>query len=100
MAIFYTDDEADRKKKKKARVVVEEARLVPKLQPKFIFDNSEQVKQITNTFQLDGTNHLKEDTITDLREVRQIYFGHIVLSCASSCLAHFQDQIISSHLNS
>ncbi|XP_061352095.1 transcription initiation factor TFIID subunit 1 [Gastrolobium bilobum] len=66
--LLMDDDEADRKKKKKARVIVEEARLVPKLQSKFIFDNTEQVKQKTNTLQLDGTNHLKEDAITDLRE--------------------------------
>lgn len=69
--IFYPDDVADRKKKKKARVVVGETRLIPKLQPKFIFDKTEQVKQITNTLQLDGTNHFKEDSIMDLREVRQ-----------------------------
>lgn len=50
--------------------MVGEARLVPKMQSKFSFDNAEQVKQITNTLQLDGTNHWKEDAITDLREVR------------------------------
>ncbi|XP_020207672.1 transcription initiation factor TFIID subunit 1 isoform X2 [Cajanus cajan] len=66
--LLMDDDEADRKKKKKAKGMVEEARLVPKMQSKFAFDNSEQVKQITNSFQLDGTNHLKEDAITDLRE--------------------------------
>ena len=82
MAIFNPDDEADRKKKKKARVVVEGARLVPKLQPKFIiYDNTEPVKQVTNTLQLDRNNHLKEDTITNHREVRQIQFSHIVLLC-------------------
>ncbi|KAK7252555.1 hypothetical protein RIF29_36592 [Crotalaria pallida] len=67
--LLMDDDEADRKKKKKARVVVEEAKVVPKLQSKFILDNTEKVNQITNTMQLDGTNHWKEDTITDLREV-------------------------------
>ncbi|KAK7307374.1 hypothetical protein VNO77_40380 [Canavalia gladiata] len=66
--LLMDDDEADRKKKKKARVTVEEARLVPKLQSKFAFDNTEQVKQTANTLHLDGTNHLKEDAITDLRE--------------------------------
>lgn len=71
MAILYPDDVADKKKKKKARVVVEEARLMPKLQSKFVFDNSEQVKQITNTLQIDGTNHFKEDAITDIREVNK-----------------------------
>ena len=69
-AIICPDYEADRKKKKKAKVMVGEARLVPKMQSKFSFDNAEQVKQITNTLQLDGTNHWKEDAITDLREVR------------------------------
>ncbi|XP_019445197.1 PREDICTED: transcription initiation factor TFIID subunit 1-like isoform X1 [Lupinus angustifolius] len=66
--LLMDDEEADRKKKKKARVLVEEARLVPKLQSKFIFDNNEKVNQISNTLQLDGTKHWKEDTITDLRE--------------------------------
>ncbi|KAJ1431159.1 Bromodomain-like superfamily [Sesbania bispinosa] len=66
--LLMDDDEADRKKKKKARVVVEEARLIPKLQSKFVYDNTEQVKQIPNTLQLDGTNHFREDAITDLRE--------------------------------
>ncbi|KAK7407342.1 hypothetical protein VNO78_09180 [Psophocarpus tetragonolobus] len=65
--LLMDDDEADRKKKKKAKVMVGEARLLPKMQSKFAFDNAEQVKQITNTLQLDGTNNLKED-ITDLRE--------------------------------
>nr|KYP33535.1 Transcription initiation factor TFIID subunit 1-A [Cajanus cajan] len=41
-SIIYLDDEADRKKKKKAKGMVEEARLVPKMQSKFAFDNSEQ----------------------------------------------------------
>ncbi|KAG5034802.1 hypothetical protein GLYMA_04G123500v4 [Glycine max] len=66
--LLMDDDEADKKKKKKAKVIVGEARLVPKMQSKFSFDNAEQVKQITNTLQLDGTNHWKEDAITDLRE--------------------------------
>ncbi|KAK7309486.1 hypothetical protein RJT34_06248 [Clitoria ternatea] len=66
--LLLDDDEADRKKKKKARVAVDEPRLVPKLQPKFAYDSSEKVKQMTNTVQLDGTNQLKEDAITDLRE--------------------------------
>ncbi|RDX73130.1 Transcription initiation factor TFIID subunit 1, partial [Mucuna pruriens] len=66
--LLMDDDEADRKKKKKAKVMVEEARLVPKMQSKFAFDNAEQVKQITNSLQLDGTSHLKEDAVTDLRE--------------------------------
>ncbi|XP_020978451.1 transcription initiation factor TFIID subunit 1 isoform X2 [Arachis ipaensis] len=67
--LLMDDDEADRKKKKKARVV-EEARLVPKPPPKFIiYDSTEQNKQVTNTSQLDGTIHLKDDAITDLREV-------------------------------
>ncbi|MED6142970.1 hypothetical protein PIB30_002256 [Stylosanthes scabra] len=66
--LLMDDDEADRKKKKKARVV-EEARLVPKPPPKFIiYDSTEQVKQVTNTLQLDGTSHLKDDAITDLKE--------------------------------
>ncbi|XP_019421080.1 PREDICTED: transcription initiation factor TFIID subunit 1-like isoform X2 [Lupinus angustifolius] len=66
--LLMDDDEADRKKKKKARVVVEEARLVPKLQSKFIFDNTEKYNQIKNTLQVDGINHWKGDTITDLGE--------------------------------
>ncbi|RYQ81370.1 hypothetical protein Ahy_Scaffold1g107319 isoform B [Arachis hypogaea] len=70
--LLMDDDEADRKKKKKARVV-EEARLVPKPPPKFIiYDSTEQNKQVTNTSQLDGTIHLKDDAITDLREARQL----------------------------
>lgn len=53
--------------------MVDARRLIPKLQPKFVFDSTEQVKQITNTIlQHDGTNHFKEDAITDHREVRQI----------------------------
>ncbi|KAG5007883.1 hypothetical protein GLYMA_09G215000v4 [Glycine max] len=70
--LLMDDYEADRKKKKKAKVMVGEARLVPKMQSKFSFDNAEQVKQITNTLQLDGTNHLKEDAITDLREEENV----------------------------
>ncbi|XP_057448768.1 transcription initiation factor TFIID subunit 1 isoform X2 [Lotus japonicus] len=66
--LLMDDVEADRKKKKKARVVVDEARLIPKLRPKFIFDNTEQVKQIANTLQLDGANHFREDSIAELRE--------------------------------
>lgn len=70
-AILSPDDETDRKKKKKGRVVAGERRLIPKLQPNIIFDNTEQVKQITNTLQQDGINRFKEDAITDLREVRR-----------------------------
>ncbi|KAE9606976.1 putative chromatin remodeler Bromodomain family [Lupinus albus] len=66
--LLMDDDEAGRRKKKKARVVVEKARLVPKLQSKFIFDNTEKFNQIKNTLQLDGTNHWKGDTIIDLGE--------------------------------
>jgi len=51
--------------------MVNPRRLIPKLQPKFVFDNTEQVKQITNTLQLNGSNHFKEDAFTDHREVRQ-----------------------------
>jgi hypothetical protein len=71
LAILYSDDEAYRKKKKKDKVMVLPRRLVPKLQPKFVFDHTEQVKQITNTLQLNGSNHFKEDAFTDHREVRQ-----------------------------
>ncbi|KAL2348799.1 hypothetical protein Fmac_002799 [Flemingia macrophylla] len=66
--LLMDDDEADRKKKKKSRGMLEEARLAPKMQSRFSFDNSEQVKQITNSVQFDVTNHLKDDAITDLRE--------------------------------
>ncbi|XP_073220532.1 transcription initiation factor TFIID subunit 1 isoform X2 [Cicer arietinum] len=66
--LLMDDDEADKKKKKKARVMVDARRLIPKLQSKFIFDNTEPVKQITNVLQLDGTNHFKEDATTDHRE--------------------------------
>jgi len=68
-AITNADDEADRKKKKKTKVTGEETRSVSKMQSKFGFDNAEQVKQITNSLQLDGNIPLKEDAITDLREV-------------------------------
>ncbi|CAI8588323.1 unnamed protein product [Vicia faba] len=67
--LLMDDDGACRKKKKNTGVMVDARRLIPKLQPKFVFDSTEQVKQITNaTLQLDGTNHFKEDAITDLRE--------------------------------
>lgn len=66
--LLMDDDEAYRKKKKKDKVMVNRRRLVPKLQPKFVFDHTEQVKQITNTLQLNGSNHFKEDAFTDHRE--------------------------------
>ncbi|CAJ1930920.1 unnamed protein product [Sphenostylis stenocarpa] len=66
--LLMDDDESDRKKKKKTKGMVEETRLVAKVPSKFAFDNGEQVKQITNTLQLDGNNPLKEDAITDQRE--------------------------------
>jgi len=78
--IICADDEADRKKKKKTKVTGEETRLVSKMQSKFAFDSSELVKPLTNTSQLDGNNTLKEDVITDLREVRS--FIYILLSVA------------------
>jgi hypothetical protein len=71
LVILYSGDEAYRKKKKKARVMVDARRLIPKPQPKFVFDSTEQVKKMTNTLQPDGTNHFKENAITDHREVRQ-----------------------------
>ena len=80
--IIYADDEADRKKKKKTKVTGEETRLVSKMQSKFSFDNAEQVKQITNSLQLDGNNPLKEDAITDHREVDHLF----TLSCHLPCL--------------
>ncbi|XP_052723460.1 transcription initiation factor TFIID subunit 1 isoform X6 [Vigna angularis] len=69
--LLMDDDEADRKKKKKTKVTGEETRLVSKMQSKFALDNADQVKQITNSLQLDGNIPLKEDTITDLREFWQ-----------------------------
>lgn len=51
--------------------MVDARRLIPKLQPKFVFDSTEQVKLTNTALQLDGTNHFKEDAITDHREVRQ-----------------------------
>ncbi|CAJ2646998.1 unnamed protein product [Trifolium pratense] len=66
--LLMDDDEACRKKKKKARVMVDPRRLIPKPQPKFVFDSTEKVKKTTNTSQLDGTNHFKENAITDHRE--------------------------------
>ena len=66
-----------------------------------IDDNIEPVKQVTNSLQLDGSNHLKEDTITDHREVRQIQFSHSFVVCiflfstliSQFCLAYSKGQI-------
>ncbi|XP_058730007.1 transcription initiation factor TFIID subunit 1-like isoform X3 [Vicia villosa] len=66
--LLMDDDGAYRKKKKNARVMVDARRLIPKLQPKFVFDSTEQVKLTNTTLQLDGTNHFKVDAITDHRE--------------------------------
>ncbi|XP_058723327.1 transcription initiation factor TFIID subunit 1-like [Vicia villosa] len=46
--LLMDDDGAYHKKKKNARVMVDARRLIPKLQPKFVFDSTEQVK-LTNT---------------------------------------------------
>lgn len=68
--MFYTDDEDDRKKKKRAKFVVGEARVISKLQPRYIvYDSTDQAKQITNTMQLDGANILKENAVINVREV-------------------------------
>ncbi|KAI9083926.1 hypothetical protein K1719_034184 [Acacia pycnantha] len=66
--LLMDDEEDERKKKKKTKFIVEEAGVIPRLQPKFVFDNTDQVKQITSNVQLDGANILKENTVTNLRE--------------------------------
>ncbi|XP_028793650.1 transcription initiation factor TFIID subunit 1 isoform X2 [Neltuma alba] len=66
--LLMDEDEDERKKKKKTKFVVEEAGVIPKLHSRFVFDNTDQMKQITNPVQLDGANTLKENTVTNLRE--------------------------------
>ncbi|KAJ7943953.1 Transcription initiation factor TFIID subunit 1 [Quillaja saponaria] len=66
--LLMDDDDADKKKKKKTRVVSEEIGLARKLQPRFGFDNADQIKQIINAVQSNGAYNSKETTIKDSKE--------------------------------
>lgn len=67
------EDEADKKKKKKTRFMVE-AVLAHGSQTSFGFDNVERVNQITRTVQADGSYTPKANAIERTNIVRFSYF--------------------------
>lgn len=64
------DDETERKRKKKSRVMMgEEAGLGPGSRTPFGFENADRVKQIISSVQTDGSYITKENAIGDLKVV-------------------------------
>jgi transcription initiation factor TFIID subunit 1 len=66
---FFADNDAERRKKKKTRVVREEAGLALGLQPNFAFENSDRMKQIAGIAQPDGSYTSKDNFNNDMKEV-------------------------------
>lgn len=63
------DADAERRKKKKMRVVREEAGLPLGSQPNFAFENTDRMKQIAGIAQPDGSYTSKENFNNDVKEV-------------------------------
>lgn len=68
------DDETERKKKKKARIMGEETRLIPGSRANFAVENADRVKLITSTNQPDGPYASTDNNIVETKVVRMRYF--------------------------
>ncbi|XP_024189416.1 transcription initiation factor TFIID subunit 1 isoform X3 [Rosa chinensis] len=68
----YTDDETERKRKKKTRVVGDEARLGPGSRTGYGFENADRVKQIIDAGQPDGSYTSKENPIGDAKVMENL----------------------------
>ena len=66
----FTDDEAERKKKKKTRIVGDEARLAPSSRTGYGFENADGVKQSIGA-QPDGSYSSKQNPIGDAKVVKK-----------------------------
>ena len=66
----YADDETERKRKKKTRLMIgEEVGLAPGPRKTFSFDNADRVKKIIGSVQTDGSYISKENSIGDSKMV-------------------------------
>jgi hypothetical protein len=74
------DVDAERRKKKKTRVVRDEAGLGLGSQPSFAFENTDRIKQIAGIAQPDGSYTSKENFNNDVKEVWMIYI-YVILLC-------------------
>lgn len=64
------DDETERKRKKKTRLMIgEEVGLGPGPRKTFSFDNADRVKQIISAVQTDGSYISKENAIGDSKVI-------------------------------
>lgn len=70
---LYTDDETERKKKKKTRVLGEEVGLAPGLRTSYILENADRGKKIIAAVQPDGFYTPKDNPVGDAKVVRMIH---------------------------
>lgn len=66
----YTDDETERKKKKKTRVLGEEVGLAPGSRTSYGFENVDRLKKIIGTTQPDRSYTSKDNPVGDVKVVR------------------------------
>ncbi|XP_062177555.1 transcription initiation factor TFIID subunit 1 isoform X3 [Alnus glutinosa] len=70
--LLMDDVDAERRKKKKTRVVRDEAGLGLGSQPSFAFENTDRIKQIAGIAQPDGSYTSKENFNNDVKEVENV----------------------------